>query len=1202
MKLPDCSAASSLENPDPQSPAAGEGKVEREAVPAVVNPVLRSDLRTTLDLNGEWEFATDPRLAGESEGWYRQGSSLPSPRKMTVPGCWEAQGVGEPGVSHTKDGNLAYEKASVQLRSAYTGAAWYKKNLTAPSDWTGKQIWLKLGGVNCQGWVWVNGVYIAHSWAYCGTWKYDITDLVAPGAEATVAVLVRNDVPSRRGESNCTRAYGGLFRGVELEATPSVSIDYAFAEPIFDEAKVRFHLSLRNATEVAPAEFYSVKIRVTTRGDHRVAGEVALAVPVGANTLTGLSAEVDLNPFLPWSPDSPSLYEAEIVLLQGDRPVDGWGERFGVKKYEVRGGDYFLNNTRFFVRGCSENHVYPETICSPASREEHARHLQIVKDYGFNYVRMHSHCEIPEYFEAADEVGIMTQPELPYYGARGGPNLNHMSCAPETPKVDLRELVAHYRRYTSLAIYCGGNEMFMPSPLGEELFQLAKSLDSSRPWLCLDGGTNNTPENSESDHYGYGANLALLEDKRWPQVRHEFSSLGIYEDPRIEPKFTTGFAPSQSLEKVKAFVSGPVGLDWSWADQCFDAGGALQCTWNKLVIESARIDPLLDGFSFWLMLDMSPIGQCGILDTFWGRKQSTPETFQQFNASTVICARTVGSEFPEVLGLNPATLIHTEGDILEVDWVVSHFQAQPLVNATIVWELTAGNQILASGSIDGVNVAAGAVPVVGRSRIVIPAVPHALRATLKAGLESAGSSNSWDLWIYPKFQPQPGAGKGIAASARAYEFLASRYPGVAKLGTPQAADATLIVACNLLEPGVSEALEQGQRVVCLSLPGYNLLNPGTELGEWASAGVSNQAGTAIADHRAFGSFPHGRFLDQGWFRLVDTAEKLEEGHAFRHVEPLMVGIGRHSRYAFGILGYPLGFNLYAFQAEVGRGKLLASGFNLHSENPESVCLLDQFILYARSADFQPKGSFDLEALRQQPKTVPALDLQKNRLVVARNQAGDVSLRYSRPGFSIRYTLDGSEPAATSPVYVHPFSLRDGGTVKACLYIEGGTDQSQTVTAHFGCDRSSWSVVKFSYQGRGSERGHAGVEKLLNDDPGTYWHTCGGGVSKSAPPQEVVLDMGSTRTLKAFTLLPRQKEMLDGSADRAGTPDEYEFYLSADGEDWTLAAKGHLKEPLDMQIIALKKPESGRFLRFVATRVVDNVGFVAVAGIGAIEES
>ena len=103
-------------------------------------------------------------------------------------------------------------------------------------------------------------------------------------------------------------------------------------------------------------------------------------------------------------------------------------------------------------------------------------------------------------------------------------------------------------------------------------------------------------------------------------------------------------------------------------------------------------------------------------------------------------------------------------------------------------------------------------------------------------------------------------------------------------------------------------------------------------------------------------------------------------------------------------------------------------------------------------------------------------------------------------------------------------------------------------------------------------------------------------------QEVVLDMGRSRTLKAFTLLPRQREVSDGTADRAGTPNEYEFYLSADGEHWTLAAKGTLAEPLDMQIIALEKPESGPFLRFLATRVVDHVGFVDVARIGANEKS
>ena len=1029
-----------------QSPAAKEAKVEREAVPALVNPALRSDLRATLDLKGEWDFATDPKLAGESEGWYRPEGALPSPRKMIVPGCWEAQGVGEPGLSHGQKEKMTYEAANVRLRSAYTGAAWYKKQVKVPSDWKGKQIWLKLGGVNCQGWVWVNGTYIAHSWAFCGTWKYNITDLVAPGGEATVAVLVRNDVPSRRGESNSIRAYGGLSRGVELEATSPVSIDGAFPEPLFDQGKVRFHVALRNSTGTAPAAPCTLKIRVTTRADQRRAGEVALPAPVGAAALTEMTAEVDLKPFLPWSPDSPSLYDAQIVLEQAGKPVDGWAERFGVKKYEVRGGDLFLNNTRFFVRGCSEDHIYPETICSPASREDHVRNLKIVKDYGFNYVRMHTHCENPEYFEAADEVGIMLQPELPYYGAKHGTTkLNHMSCGPETPKEDLQELVAHFRRYTSLAIYCGGNEFLMPSPIGEELFKLSKSLDPTRPWLCLDGGQNNTPANSEMHVYGYGANLVPLKENRWPQIKHEFSSLGIYEDPRIEPKFTTGFAPSQSLEKVKAFVSGPVGLDWKWADQCFDAGGALQSIWNKLLIESARIDPLLDGFSFWLMIDISPIGQCGILDTFWGRKQSTPETFQQFNASTVICALDGKYAAPQLLGLAGISFIYTEGATCKVDWLVSHFQDKPLVNAKLNWQLTAGDETLASGAIDGVNVAAGAVQVVGRSQIPIPPVSRAIKATLKVGLEAAHSSNSWDLWIYPKFRPEPDGGKGIAASPLAYDFLAPRYPGLAKLGSPEAAAATLIVARNLLEPGVSEALEQGKNVICLSLPGYSLMRPGTALGEWASAGVSNQAGTAIADHPAFGSFPHGPFLDQGWFRLVDTAEKLDEGHAFRNVEPLMVGIGRRSDYVFGNLGYPLGFNLYVFQARVGKGKLLASGLNLKSIDIESVYLLDQFIRYAQSPEFQPKGTFDLAALRQHHASQPPPDLKKIKLVVFGTDGGGVICTCSEPGYFIRYTTDGSVPNAASPLYVDPFSLPEGGTVNACLSMEGGEKMSEMVS-------------------------------------------------------------------------------------------------------------------------------------------------------------
>ena len=824
--------------------AAAEPRVEREAIPALVNPACRSDLRATLDLNGEWDFALDPQLAGEADGWYRVGKQLPSSRKITVPGCWEAQGVGEPGMSHPDGAKLAHEPVNIRLRSAYTGAAWYQKRVTVPADWHDKQVWLKLGGINCQGWVWVNGTYVTHNWAYCGTWRYNITDLIAAGKAVTVTVLARNDVPSRRGESNCERAYGGITRGVEIEATPAIAIDNAFIEPLFDKKQARVHVTLRNTTGTAPVEPLTVQVRMTARTGAQAAGAVTLTVPPGAATLTELTADVELDPFLPWSPETPSLYQADIVLQKAGAPVDGCVERFGVKKYEVRGGDLYLNNTRFFVRNCSENHIYPTTIASPASREEHIRHLKTIKDYGFNYVRMHTHCENPEYFEAADEAGILIQPELPYYGAAKADSkeLNHMSRGPHMPKEDLKELVAHYRRYTSLAIYCGGNEGRMLVPLDQELYLLAKSLDPTRPWLCLDGGGNNTRQNSDLNSFGYGAEVQPLTENLWPHVRHEFSSLGIYEDPRIESKYTTGYAPNQSLAAVKDFVSGPLGLDWSWAENCFDAGGALQTIWHKLMIETTRIDPYLDGFSFWLMLDMAPSGQCGILDAFWGQKNSTPQIFQQFNAPTVICARMVGTPTPEVLGFNPATLIHPSGDTLAVDWVVSHFRPQALQDATLKWELTAEGQTLADGVIEGVNVASGAVPIVGRSQITLPAVPHAVKATLQVTLAAAHSSNSRELWIYPPFVRRPAAGQGLAASPTTYERLAARYPGIAKLGTPQASDATLIVARNLLEPGVSEALDQGKSVVCRALPGYNLLKPGSALGVWAPDGVSNQAG------------------------------------------------------------------------------------------------------------------------------------------------------------------------------------------------------------------------------------------------------------------------------------------------------------------------------------------------------------------------
>jgi hexosaminidase len=54
-----------------------------------------------------------------------------------------------------------------------------------------------------------------------------------------------------------------------------------------------------------------------------------------------------------------------------------------------------------------------------------------------------------------------------------------------------------------------------------------------------------------------------------------------------------------------------------------------------------------------------------------------------------------------------------------------------------------------------------------------------------------------------------------------------------------------------------------------------------------------------------------------------------------------------------------------------------------------------------------------------------------------SDAIDVTLENPQPGAAIRYTLDGSDPTAQSPVYASPLHLTDTAVVKACTFAPRG---------------------------------------------------------------------------------------------------------------------------------------------------------------------
>jgi len=217
------------------------------------------------------------------------------------------------------------------------------------------------------------------------------------------------------------------------------------------------------------------------------------------------------------------------------------------------------------------------------------------------------------------------------------------------------------------------------------------------------------------------------------------------------------------------------------------------------------------------------------------------------------------------------------------------------------------------------------------------------------------------------------------------------------------------------------------------------------------------------------------------------------------------------------------------------------------------------------------------------------------LFIGRNKDGNVSIECSNSNLAIRYTIDGTEPNASSPLYTEPFPLPNGGAVKAFAFVKGGHYRSDTWIATFGACRDRWRIKSTSLDSPYDNNGAADVAKVLDDDPETYWHTYHVDKSKSAPPHEVVIDMGERFEVAAFTFMPRIKSL-------DGTPDKYEFYLSADSVHWVLAAEGELidlKENPIIRCIRLDTPQTGRYIRFVAKHVLDDGDYVVVAGIGVI---
>ena len=216
----------------------------------------------------------------------------------------------------------------------------------------------------------------------------------------------------------------------------------------------------------------------------------------------------------------------------------------------------------------------------------------------------------------------MIQPELPYY--------HELVTEAFTfdPKRDLAELITHYRRHVSLSTYCMGNEGNIGTPLDHEFYVLAKKLDPTRLVIHQDGGMN-TAANSD---FGSGRPAPDWEPYRQeqdprPWCHHEYLNLAVSRDPRTAPMYTGRIPAAVSAEGFRRHLES-LGLNADLGPRLSGRGaGSCSESTRSRAWNSARLNPLCNGYIYLDNRQRRRLGDQGLLDQFWGTKGEQARLF-----------------------------------------------------------------------------------------------------------------------------------------------------------------------------------------------------------------------------------------------------------------------------------------------------------------------------------------------------------------------------------------------------------------------------------------------------------------------------------------------------------------------------------------------------------------------------------------------
>lgn len=359
-------------------------------------------LATSLDFSTDWRFHLGDQPGAESPA-FADDSWVP----VTLPHTARIEAL----VTNPRE------------KQQWEGICWYRKTFTLPPEAAGQVVHLRFEGAMNLAEVFINGVKRGENIDGYTPFVVNLSDLAVGAVPVTVAVRLDNRHSDLTGPKPLPsldfHLYHGLYRPVSLVILPPLHITDEILEnkPASGGVFITYPQVSREAATIATqvqvrnrASREMVFALVATLRDlagrslaHQEVRDLRLAA--GADETVTSRLEVR-NPRL-WSPQTPTLHYLDVELMSPEGTIiDSRRTRIGIRRFSVEPGTITINGEKLFLRGVNRHQEYPYVGNALPANAQY-RDAVLIKQAGFDFVRLSHYPHGVEFMDACDELGLV---------------------------------------------------------------------------------------------------------------------------------------------------------------------------------------------------------------------------------------------------------------------------------------------------------------------------------------------------------------------------------------------------------------------------------------------------------------------------------------------------------------------------------------------------------------------------------------------------------------------------------------------------------------------------------------------------------------------------------------------------------------------------------------------------------------------------